>query len=66
VPAVDADRHVDFAHHDGFAVAHVARITLDQIGALVAPGGEPGLIVEDAPVAAMGRVPGDIVRALRM
>src|SRR5437660_3722406 len=24
VPAVDADRHVDLAHHDGFAFAHVA------------------------------------------
>ena len=40
VAAVDADRHVDLAHHDGLAVAHVAGVALDQIGALVAAGGE--------------------------
>src|SRR5580700_4899836 len=32
VPAVDADRHVDLAHHDGLAAAHVAGVALDQVG----------------------------------
>jgi hypothetical protein len=30
VPTLDADRHVDFARHYGGAVAHVARLVLDQ------------------------------------
>src|SRR5260370_38767225 len=50
VPAIDADRHVDLAHHDGLAVAHVAGVALDQIGAQVAAGGEARGIVEDAAV----------------
>src|SRR5947207_10122048 len=29
MPAVDANRHVDLAHHDGLAVAHVAGVALD-------------------------------------
>src|SRR4051794_33639207 len=33
VPALHADRNVDLAHHDGLAVAHVAGVALDQIGA---------------------------------
>src|ERR1700759_507115 len=66
VPAIDADRHVDLAHHDGIAVAHVAGVALDQVGAEVAAGGEPCGIVEDAAVAAVGGVPGDIAGALRM
>src|SRR5216683_827452 len=51
MPPPDPNRHVDLAHHHGVAVAHVARVTLDQIGALVAAGGKPRGIVEDAPVA---------------
>ena len=66
VAALDADRHVDLAHHHGVAVAHVAGVALDQIGALVAPGGKTGRIVEDAAVAAVGGVPGDVARPLRM
>src|SRR5882757_832502 len=66
VLAVDADRHVDLAHHHHFAVAHVAGIGLDQIGALILPGGEPGGIVEDAAVAAVGSVEDDIAGALRV
>ena len=66
VPALDADRHVDLAHHDGLAVAHVAGIALDQIGAQVAAGGKARGIVEDAAVAAVGGVPGDVARPLRM
>src|SRR5579859_4231579 len=48
VPAPDADRHIDLAHHDGVAVPHIAGIALDQVGALVAAGGKPGGVVEDA------------------
>src|SRR3981081_1395001 len=66
VPAIDADRHVDLAHHDGFAVAHVAGVALDQVGAQVAAGGEARGIAEDAAVAAVGAVPHHIARALRM
>src|SRR3982751_5778853 len=66
VAAVDADRHVDLAHHDGLAVAHVAGVALDQVGTLVAAGREAGGVVEDAAVAAVGRIPGDIARPLRM
>src|SRR6202040_1180235 len=53
VPAIDADRHVDLAHHDGLAVAHVAGVALDQIGAQIATGGEARGVVEDAAVAAV-------------
>src|SRR3954469_5156675 len=66
VPAIDADGYVDLAHHHGLAVAHVAGVALDQIGALVAAGGQPRRIVENAAVAAVGGVPGDVARALRM
>src|ERR1700741_156134 len=66
VPAVDADRHVDLTHHDGIAVAHVAGVALDQVGAQVAAGGEPRGVIEDAAVAAVGGVPADIAGALRM
>src|ERR1700704_3507282 len=66
VPAIDADRHVDLAHHDGFAVAHVAGVALDQVGAQVAAGGEARGIAEDATVAAVGAVPHHIAGALRM
>src|SRR5215204_172268 len=66
VAAFDADRHVDLAHHHGVAVAHVAGVALDQIGALVAPGGKPGRVVEDTAVAAVGGVPGDVARPLRV
>src|ERR1700720_456661 len=54
VPALDADRHVDLTHHDGLAVAHIAGVALNQVGAQVAAGGEPRGIVEDAAVAAVG------------
>src|SRR6202043_1957895 len=66
VAAIDADRHVDLAHHDGLAVAHVAGVALDQVGAQIAAGGEAGGIVEDAAVAAVGGVEGHVARALRM
>src|SRR3977135_4280103 len=66
VPAIDADRYVDLAHHDGFAVAHVAGVALDQVGAQVAAGGEARGIAEDAAVAAVGAVPHHIAGALRM
>ena len=46
MPAIDADRHVDLAHHDRLAVAHVTGIALDQIRTDVAAGGEPGGVVE--------------------
>jgi hypothetical protein len=38
VPALRPDRHVDFAHHDGLAVANVAGVALDQTGAQFAAG----------------------------
>src|SRR4051794_41631591 len=51
MPALHANWNVDLAHHDGLAVAHVAGVALDQIGAGVLAGGKPGLVVEDAAVA---------------
>src|ERR1700730_12246263 len=66
VPAIDADRYVDLAHHDGVAVAHIPRVAPDQIGAQVAAGGEAGRIIEDTAIAAVGGVPGDIARSLRV
>ncbi len=44
VLAMHADRGVDLLHHDGDAVAHVARIILDQIGTGIArrPQGRRG------------------------
>src|SRR5215475_12516213 len=66
VAALHADRNVDLAHHHRKAVAHVARVALDQIRALVARGRQPRRIVEDAAVAAVGGIPGDIARPLRM
>ena len=65
VLAEHADRRIDFAHHDRDAVAHVARIDLDDVGAHVAPGGKAGAVVEDPAVARMGRVPGCFARPLR-
>src|SRR5882672_1933771 len=66
VPALHPDRHVDLAHHDGLAVAHVAGVALDQVGAQVTAGREARGIVEDAAVAAVGGVPGDVAGTLRM
>src|SRR4051794_40636448 len=66
MPALDSNRHVDLAHHDGLAVAHVAGVALDQIGAHVAAGGQPRDIVEDAAVAAVRRVPDHVAGTLWM
>ena len=60
--AEHAHGRVDLAHHDDDAVAHVARIALDQVGAHVARRAQAGAVVEDAPVAAVGGVPGGVVR----
>src|SRR5215217_279931 len=62
VPAIHANRNVNLAHHDGLAIAHVASITLDQIGAQIAAGGETGGVVEDAAVAAVRGIPGNVAR----
>src|SRR5580704_18189879 len=66
VPPLDADRHVDLAHHHGDAVTHVAGVALDQISALVAASRKSGGVVENPAVAAVGGVPGDIAGPLRM
>src|SRR3989442_8847919 len=64
VPAIDADRHADLLKHDVFAAAHVAGIALYEVGAQVLAGGKPFGIVEDAPVAAVGCIPGDVAGTL--
>ena len=66
MPAALADRHVDLAHHHGGAVAHVARIALNQIGALVLRGGEARGIIEDTTIAAVRGVVGHVARPLRL
>jgi hypothetical protein len=66
VPTIDKDRHADLLQHDVFAAAHIAGIALYEVGAQVSAGGKPFGIVEDAPVAAVGCIPGDIARALRL
>jgi hypothetical protein len=66
MPASHPDRHVDLAHHHGIAAAHVARVALDQIGALILPGRKPGSVVEDAAISTIGGIPGDVTRTLRL
>jgi hypothetical protein len=66
MPATDPDRHIDLAHHDRAAVTHVARVTLDQIGALIAGGSKPGGVVENPTIAAVGGIPDHIAGTLRM
>ena len=66
VPALHTDRDVDLAHHHRIPVAHVARVTLDQVGADVAPSRKPGRIVKDAAIAAVCGVPGNIARTLQV
>src|SRR6185437_3543813 len=64
MPPANADGYIDLAHHDGIAATHVASIALDQIGALILSSGKSRGVIEDAAVAAIGRIPGDIARAL--
>src|SRR4051794_41840381 len=54
MPALDADRDVDLAHHDGLAVSHVASVALDQVGAHVSAGSQPRGVVENAAVWGVG------------
>jgi len=66
VAAVHLDRRRRLLHHDEVAAAHVTSIGLQQERTLVARRGQPGAIVEDAPVAAVGGVPHHVARALRV
>src|SRR5256885_7423920 len=65
VLAGDGDRRGRFLHHDEVAAAHVAPIRLQQEWPLVACRSESRAVVEDATVAAVGRVP-DEIAALRV
>jgi hypothetical protein len=55
--AENADRRVDLADHDGNAVAHIARINLNEVGTHVACGGETGTIVKDSAIARICGIP---------
>ena len=66
VPALHTDRDVDLAHHHRIPVAHITRVTLDQVAANVARSRKPGRIVEDAAIAAVRRVPDNVARTLRV
>jgi hypothetical protein len=65
VLAENADRRVDLACHDRDAAPHVARIYLNEVRAHVAGGGEAGAVVENAAIARMSDVPGQLAWALR-
>ena len=62
MPAVHSDRNIDLAHHHGIAISHVARITLDEVGANIPRSRKPCRIVEDAAVATIGSIPREIAR----
>ena len=55
-----------FLHHDEAAAAHIAAVGLQQEGARIAARCKPRAVVEDAPVATVGRVPGHVVSTLRL
>src|SRR3954470_9899174 len=56
---------VDLAHHDDEAIAHVSGVALDEIGPDIASRAEACPVIEDAAVAAVGGIPGNIIRLLR-
>ena len=61
--AVDSDGCRHFLHHHKAATAHVAAVGLQQKGALVAARSQARAVVEDAPVAAVRRVPHRVAAA---
>src|SRR5439155_25986650 len=66
VAPANPDRYIDLAHPDRDAVAHVARITLNQISACIAAGRQSCGVVEDATVARVRGIPCDVARPLWM
>ena len=65
VTSVDDDRGRKVFHQAEIAAAHVAPVGLQQERLLVAPGGEPGAVIEDPAVAAISRIP-DGIGTLRL
>lgn len=63
--AFDHDGGRAILHQGEFSAPHVTTIGLQQEGCLIARGAKPGAVIEYAPIAAIGDIPGRFSWALR-